>query len=97
MTAVTEPSHPENSTAAVVRKLRRERNWFTVGAVGMIAIAMAVSLPRRVQRYRAHKALNTELLDLQAQIGSLQGAIGETQKKIISVQDEIRKLQNAPR
>lgn len=87
----------ETSPEVVARKLRRERNWFAVGAVAMIAIAMAVSLPRRVQRYRAHKVLNAELLELQSQITGLQSSIGDVQKKIIATQGEIRALQTSGR
>lgn len=63
----------------------------------MIAVAMAVSLPRRVERYRAHKKLNAELLDLQAKIGGLQSTIGEVEKKILATQVQIRVLQTSPR
>lgn len=94
---MTDHLQPEVVSDTIARKLRRERNWFAVGAVAMIAIAMAVSLPRRVQRFRAHRAMNNELLELQAQIGAAQNGIREVEKKITATQQEIRKLQMSPR
>jgi hypothetical protein len=80
---------------ATTVRLRRERNGFAVGAVAMIVIAMAIALPRRVQRYRMHKGLNSELLDLQTQIGGLQLNIKEVEKKITAAQQEIQNLRTA--
>jgi hypothetical protein len=78
-----------------VDRLRRERNWFAAAALVLITIAIAVSWPRRLQRHREHLALNTELLDLQARINSMQRTTIDNQKEIISMQDEIRRLQNS--
>ncbi len=94
---MAEQIQPDDLSDAVVRRLKRERNWFATGAVVMIAIAIAVALPRRVQRYRVHKGLNSELLDLQAQIGTLQRTIAETEKNITAAQLEIRNLQTSAR
>lgn len=73
-------------------RLRRERNLFAATALLLIAIAMALSWPRHLQRYREHKALNTELLDLQAQINSMQRTTIDNQREITSMQDEIRRF-----
>jgi hypothetical protein len=79
----------------VARRLKRDRNRFAVGAVLMIAIAMALALPRRVRRYREQKAVNTELLELQAHIRVMQGRVVEVEQKITATQLEIKKLQSS--
>lgn len=73
-------------------QLRRERNRFAAAALVLITIAMAVSWPRHLQRHRDHKALNAELLDLQAQINSMQRTTIDNQREIASMQDEIRRF-----
>ena len=92
---MTDLPKPQTHLNSDVNLLRRERNRYAAAALVLITIAIAVSWPRRLQRYREHKALNTELLDLQAQINSMQRTTIDNQKEIISMQDEIRRLQNS--
>jgi hypothetical protein len=92
---VAAPTYSNGSVDELADRARRQRNWFAVGAVAMFALAMAVSLPRRVQRYRLQYGLNRELIGLQAQIGELQRHITEVEKKITAAQQEIKMLNSS--
>ena len=78
-----EPASEKPSTSAAPdANWRRERNIFAVVAVVIVALTLAIALPRRVQDYRRLKALNEELINLQH-------SIGEVQREIVRVQGEI--------
>jgi hypothetical protein len=92
---MTDLPKPGTHLISDVDRLRRERNRFAAVALVLVTIAIAVSWPRRLQRTREHRVLNTELLDLQAQINSLQRTTIDNQRAISSLQDEIRRLQTS--
>ena len=75
---------------AEIQSLRKMRNRYIWLAVGSLALAIGVSLPRRLACHAEHKQSNAELLRMQAQIVAMQGKIRTVQGDLVSVQAQLR-------
>lgn len=73
-----------------IQSLHKRRNRFIWLAVGSVAVAIGLSLPRRLARHAEHKQANTELLRLQAEIVAMQGRIRTVQGELVAVQAQLR-------
>lgn len=73
-----------------LQSLRKRRNRFILLAIGSLAIAIGMSLPRRLARHAEHKQANAELLRLQAEIVAMQGKIRNVQGELVAVQAQLR-------
>ncbi len=77
------------SARAEILRLRRRRNWLAAIAVVALLGSIGAALPRRLERYRAHKQANEEILRQQAALLDLQNRIRATQTRILQVQEEL--------
>ena len=72
-----------------LQRLRRQRNAAGAFAVFLVLASFGLALPTRLARYRAMRAAQAELIDLQEQIVNIQFQIGAEQKQIIELQHQI--------
>ncbi len=75
---------------AEIQSLGKRRNRFIYLAIGSLALAIGVSLPRRLARHAEHKQANAELLRLQAEIVAMQDRIRTVQGDLVTVQAQLR-------
>jgi uncharacterized protein YlxW (UPF0749 family) len=73
--------------------LRRQRNALATIAVAVTCLMLAVALPRRIRDYRQQRAMQHELVKLQAAIVSVQSQIRRVQDEIRQAQRQLQSLQ----
>ena len=76
-----------------LQRLRWQRNAAGVLAVSVVLVGFGLALPQSLARYRAMRAAQAELVDLQGQITRVQRQIVDEQKQIVYLQQQIVALQ----
>lgn len=76
-----------------LQRLRWQRNAAGVFAVFLVLAGFGLALPKSLARYRALRAAQAELIELQTQITDTQSQIVTEQKQILELQQQILALQ----
>lgn len=80
-----------------LQRLRRQRNAATLFAVVLVLAAMGLTLPKSMAGYRALRASQVELLDLQRRITEAQAQIVAEQTEIVQLQQQMTALRKGNR